>query len=208
MTSSGNLMLHMLYQFLVVTVLVFASLGVAAGIGLIVASAPTLRLFQSVNRWISTRGALRQMEIPRDTDQFSHRRRRWVGGALVVGGLFSAIGLAVGVDAAAVGAAFAKGDASRLVAIAAGAARWFLIIGSAAGVAVGLVLWFSPEGLAKIEKLANRWFSGRQVLRGGDDMNLTLDRLVEAHPVPSGWLLACTALGAAGYAVVLLFARG
>lgn len=207
MTSTGNLMLSMLYQFFVVTALVFAGVGVAAGIGLIVASAPTLQFFRSVNRWISTRGALRQMEIPRDTDQFSHRRRRWVGGALVVGGAFAVVGLA-GVDATAVGATFAKGDASRLVAIAAGTLRWFLILGSAAGVAVGLVLWYSPEGLARIERIANQWFSSRQVMRGGDDMNLTLDRLVEAHPVPSGWLLACTALGAAAYAVVLLFARG
>lgn len=208
MTSNGNLMLSMLYQFFVVTVLVFSGVGVAAGIGLIVASAPTLRFFRSVNRWISTRGALREMEIPRDTDQFSHRRRRWVGGALVVGGVFSVVGLAAGVDAAAVGATFAKGDASRLVAIGAGALRWFLILGGAVGVAVGLTMCFSPEGLARIEKFANQWFSGRQMLRGGDDMNLTLDRLVEAHPVLSGWVLACTALGAAGYAAVLLFARG
>jgi hypothetical protein len=207
MTSNGNLMLQMLYQFFVVTVLVFSGVGVAAGIGLIVASAPTLRFFHSVNRWISTRGVLRPMEIPRDTDRFSHRRRRWVGGALIAGGVFSVFGLAAGVDPAAVGAAFAKGDASRLVAIASGTLRWFLILGSAAGVAVGLVLCYSPDGLARIEKYANQWFSGRQVLRGSDDMNLTLDRLVEAHPAPSGWILACTALGAAGYAATLLFAR-
>jgi len=205
--TTGNLILQMLYQFFVVLVLVFAGVGVAAGIGLVVASAPTLRFFQAMNRWISTRGALRPMEIPRDTDRFSHRYRRWVGGALIAGGIFSAIGLFFGVDAAAVGTAFAKGDASRLVAIAAGTLRWVLILGSAAGVAVGLILCFSPDGLARLEKHANRWFSARQVLRSGDDMNLTLDRLVEAHPGPSGWILTCTALGAAACAVALLFAR-
>jgi hypothetical protein len=207
MITTGNLMLQMLYQFFVVLVLVFAGVGVAVGIGLIVASAPTLRFSHAVNRWISTRGALRPVEIPRDTDGFSHRHRRWVGGALVAGGIFSAIGLAFGVDAAAVGATFAKGDASRLVAIAAGTLRWFLIAGSAAGVLVGLMLCFAPGGLARLEKRANQWVSGRQVLRGGDDMHLTLDSLVEAHPGTSGWILACTALGAAGYAATLLFAR-
>jgi hypothetical protein len=207
MTSNVNLLLQMLYQFFVVLALVFAGVGVAVGIGLIAASAPTLRFFHAMNRWISTRGALRPAEVPRDTDRFSHRHRRWVGGALIAGGIFSAIGLAFGVDAAAVGAAFARGDASRLVAIAAGTLRWFLIVGSAAGVVVGLILCFSPDGLARLEKHANRWFSARRVLRGGDDMNLTLDRLVEAHPGPSGWILTCTALGAAAYAVTLLFAR-
>lgn len=207
MTSYGNLIWQFLFQFFIAVVLVFASVGFAVGIGLIMSSARTLRIFHVMNRWIPTRGALRPMEIPRDTDQFSHRRRRWVGGALIAGGIFSAIGLAAGVDAAAVGAAFAKGDAVRLVAIVAGALRWFLIAGSAAGVVIGLMLCFSPNALATLEKHANQWFSARRMLRGGDDMILTLDRLVEAHPGPSGWILACTTLGAAAYAATLLFAR-
>jgi len=207
MPSNVNLMWQMLFQFFIVVVLVFAGVGFAAGIGLIISSARTLRFFQVMNRWISTRGALRPMEIPRNTDQFAHRRRRWVGGALMGGGIFSAIGLPAGVDAAAVGAALARGDVARLVAIAAGALRWFLIAGSVAGVVIGWMLCFSPGALASLEKYANRWFSARRVLHGGDDMILTIDRLVEVHPVPSGWILACTALGAAAYAATLLFAR-
>jgi len=207
MPSNVNLMWQLLFQFFIVVVLVFAAVGFAVGIGLIISSARTLRFFQVMNRWISTRGALRPMEIPRDTEQFSHRRRRWVGGALIAGGIFSAIGLAVGVDAVAVGAALARGDVARLVAIAAGALRWFLIAGSVAGVVIGWMLCFSPDALASLEKYANHWFSARRVLHGGDDMILTLDRLVEAHPKLSGGILACTALGAAAYAAALLFAR-
>jgi hypothetical protein len=45
------------------------------------------------------------------------------------------------------------------------------------------------------------------MLQGGDDMILTLDRLVEAHPRLSGGILACTSLGALAYAAALLFAR-
>lgn len=207
MPSNVDLIWQLLFQFFIAVVLVFASIGFAVGIGLIVSSARTLRFFHVMNRWISTRGALRPMEIPRDTDQFSHRRRRWVGGALIAGGIFSTFGLAAGVDAAAVGAAIAKGDTARLVAIVAGTLRWFLIVGSVAGVVIGGMLCFSPDALASLEKYANHWFSARRVLRGGDDMILTLDRLVEAHPRLSGWILACTALGAAAYAATLLFAR-
>lgn len=207
MPSNVDLIWQLLFQFFIAVVLVFASIGFAVGIGLIVSSARTLRFFHLMNRWISTRGALRPMEIPRDTDQFSHRRRRWVGGALIAGGIFSTFGLAAGVDAAAVGAAIAKGDTARLVAIVAGTLRWFLIVGSLAGVVIGGMLCFSPDALASLEKYANHWFSARRVLRGGDDMILTLDRLVEAHPRLSGWILACTALGAAAYAATLLFAR-
>lgn len=207
MANDVDLIWQLLFRFFIAAVLVFASVGVAVGIGLILSSARTLRFFRVMNRWVSTRGALRPMEIPRDTDRFSHRRRRLVGGALIAGGVFSTFGLAAGVDAAAVGAAFAKGDMVPLVAIVAETLRWFLIAGSAAGVVIGSLLYFSPGTLASLETYANHWFSVRRVLRGGDDMILTLDRLVEAHPGPSGWILACTSLGAAVYATTLLFAR-
>jgi len=196
-----------LFQFFIAVVLVFASVGFIVGIGLIFSSARTLRFLQMMNRWVSTRGAFRAMDMPRSTEQFSHRNRRWVGWALIAGGIFSTFGLAAGVDAAAVGAAFAKGDQARLVAIVAGTLRWFLIVGSLAGVVVGGMLCFSPDALAILEKYANRWFTARRMLQGGDDMILTLDRLVEAHPKLSGGILACTALGAAAYAAALLFAR-
>jgi len=196
-----------LFQFFITVVLVFASIGFVVGIGLIVSSTRTLRFLQVMNRWVSTRGAFRAMDMPRSTEQFSHRNRRWVGWALIAGGIFSTFGLAVGVDAAAVGAAFAKGDQARLLAIVAGTLRWFLIVGSVAGVVVGGMLCFSPDALATLEKYANRWFTARRMLQGGDDMILTLDRLVEAHPRLSGGILACTALGAAAYAAALLFAR-
>jgi hypothetical protein len=44
----------------------------------------------------------------------------------------------------------------------------------------------------------------RRVVRGWDDLHVSLDRLVEAHPVPAGWLLACTSAAAALCAVVML----
>jgi hypothetical protein len=205
--SRNDLIWQVLFQFFIAVVLVFASVGFIVGIGLIFSSARTLRFLQMMNRWVSTRGAFRAMDMPRSTEQFSHRNRRWVGWALIAGGIFSTFGLAAGVDAAAVGAAFAKGDQARLVAIVAGTLRWFLIVGSLAGVVVGGMLCFSPDALATLEKYANRWFTARRMLQGGDDMILTLDRLVEAHPRLSGGILACTSLGALAYAAALLFAR-
>lgn len=206
MPSPNDLLWQFLFRFFIAVVLVFATAGFAAGVGLIVASTRTLRLFAVMNRWVSTRGAFKALDTPHSTEQFSHRNRRWVGWALIAGGLFAALGLIVGVDAAAVGA-FAKGDMAIVLAIVAGTLKWFLIIGSAAGVVVGILLCFSPDALATLEKHANRWFSPRRGLRGGDDMRLTLDRLVEAHPRPSGWILACTTLGAGVYAVTLLLSR-
>jgi hypothetical protein len=206
MLSPDDMLWQLLFRFCIAVVLVFAAVGLAAGIGLIVASARTLRVFAVLNRWISTRGAFKALDVPRSTEQFSHRNRRWIGGALIAGGLFAALGLFVGVNAAAVGA-FAKGDMAIVLAVVAATLRWFLIVGSLAGVAVGAMLCFFPDALVILEKYANRWVSTRHVVRGADDVHLTLDRLVEAHPGPSGWILACTTLGAGVYALTLLLAR-
>ena len=184
-----------------------AGVGVAVGIGLIVSSARTLRFFQVMNRWVSTRGAFKALDVPRSTEQFSHRHRRWIGWALIVGGIFATFGLLRGFDAAAVSAVFAKGGTAHVLAIVAATLRWFLLLGSVAGVVIGALLCFSPGALATLERQANRWISPRNALRGGDDMRLTLDRLVAAHPALSGWILTCTSLGAVAYSARLLFAR-
>jgi hypothetical protein len=207
MWSFSNLMWLLLFKFLIAVVLVFAAVGVAAGIGLIVSSARTLRFFQVMNRWVSTRGALRAMEIPRDTERLSHRNRRWLGWVLIAGGIFATLGLLFGVNTATFSAAAAKGIMRIFMAIAAGTLKWFLIAGSVTGVLVGYLLCFSPDALAILEKHANRWFSTRRALRGGDDVHPTLDGLVATHPTPSGWILVCTGLGAAAYATILLFTR-
>lgn len=198
---------RILFQFVITLVLVAASVGFAVGIGLIVASARTLRFFEVMNRWVSTREAFRVLDVPHSTEHFWHRHRRWVGWALIVGGIFATFGLVSGFNAAAVGAVFAQRETGPLVTIVAATLRWFLIVGSVAGVVIGAMLCFSPDALAVLERHANRWFSARLALQGGDDMRLTLDRLVAAHPALSGWILSCTSLGAVAYAATLLLAR-
>lgn len=207
MLSPSDLLWQGLFRFFIAVVLVFAAVGFAAGVGLIAASARTLRVFAVMNRWISTRGAFKALDEPRSTEQFSHRYRRWIGAGLIVGGLFAALGLIFGVNVAAFSAALARGDMAILLAIVAATLKWFLIAGSAAGAAVGVMLCFFPDPLASLEKHANRWFSARQAVRGADDQNLTLDRLVAAHPAPAGWILACTSLGAVAYAIALVLSR-
>ena len=198
---------RVLFHFVIAVVLTAAGAGFVVGIGLIVASARTLRFFQVMNQWVSTRGAFRALDVPRSTEQFSHRHRRWIGWALIGGGIFAAFGLFAGFNAAAVGAAFARGGTAHVLAIVAESLRWFLFLGAVAGVVIGTMLCFSPDALATLERYANRWISPRNALRGGDDMRLTLDTLVAAHPALSGWILTCTSLGAAAYAARLLFAR-
>lgn len=207
MIPHSQLIWPLVFRSALAIAMVFGFIAFVLGVGLIVSSAKTTRLLRAMNRWVSIRGAMKPAEVPRDTDQMAHKYRYWVGIPLVLGGLFATYGLVVRISATAVGATFAKGTLASMLAIAADAARWFLVIGSVTGVVIGILLCFSLEALAVVEKHANRWVSPRRAFRGGDDMHPTLDNLVEAHPGSSGWIFACTGLGVAVFAAFLLFAR-
>jgi len=204
MASYSNQMWQLLVQFLMVSFLVVAVAGLAVGIGLIVSIPRTLHLFQLLNRWVSTRHVLKPVEVPHETDRIAHSYQRWLAGGFVLGGVISGFGLAAGFDASAISAVVAEQRFVPVVAIAVESAKWFLIIGSGFGVVVGAMLLFYPNAELTLERYANRWVSSRQIARGGDDMHLNLDKLVEAHPMPAGWIIACTSAAAVIFGIIML----
>jgi hypothetical protein len=204
MASYGNLMWQLLVQFLMVSFLVVAVAGLAVGIGLIVSSQRTGQLFQILNRWVSTRHVLKPVEVPHEIGRVAHSYQRWLAGCFVLGGLISIFGLAAGFDASAVSAVVAEQRYAPVVAVALESAKWFLIIGSGFGVVVGVMLLFYPNAELTLERYADRWVSSRQMARGGDDMHMILDRLVETHPKPAGWIIACTSAAAVVFGLLML----
>ena len=204
MAAYSNLMWQLLVQFLMVSFLVVSVAGLAVGIGLIVSSQRTVQLFQLLNRWVSTRHVLKPVEVPHETERVAHSYQRWLAGAFVLGGLISIFGLAAGFDVSAVSAAVAEKRFVPVVAIAVESAKWFLIAGGVFGVVVGAMLLFYPNAELTLERYANRWVSSRQMARGGDDMHMTLDRLVEAHPKPAGWIIGCTSAAAVIFGCLML----
>jgi hypothetical protein len=204
MASFNSLLSQSIVQVAIVMFVVVAVTGLAAGVGLIVSSQRTVRLLDSMNRWVSTRHALRSLEVPRDTERMSHLHQRWLAGGFVVGGLISVFGLALGYDASAISVAVAEKRFAPLVAIALESVKWFLIVGSVFGVVVGGMLLFYPNAESALERFANQWVSSRQAARTGDDMHMPLDRLVGAYPKIAGWIIACTSVAAVIFGIVML----
>jgi hypothetical protein len=204
MGATSNLMWQLLVQFLIVLFLVVAVSGLAVGFGLIASSPKMAQYFHVLNRWVSTRHVLRPVEIPVDTERVTHRHYRWLAGGFVLVGLISIFGLLAGLDATAVSATFAAKRFAPVVAIAVESAKWVLIVGSAFGVVVGAMLLFYPNAEGMLERFANQWVSPRRVTRSWDDMRMTLDTLVEAHPKPAGWIITCTSVAAVICAIIML----
>src|SRR5688500_18629878 len=159
---------------------VFLLLGSAfsavVGLALILRQRTTIEAFARMNRWVSTRRALKPLEIPRQTGQLLVGKGRIVAGLVfALCGAYAAFAL-VSVDAARLVPALGVGGGfSPLADIAIRSARWTLILGCAAAGLGGVVLLFLPSAWQRVEAGANRWYSTRRAVAGADTMIVPLD---------------------------------
>lgn len=196
---------HWAVQFLVVLFLVGGLMTLAVGVGLIVGRAGTLRFLVAMNRWVSTRRAFKPLEVTRDTRQGVQMHRRWLAVVFIAGATFSLFGLATWFDARAV--SFVFGLDARPSSVASWlveSVRWVLIVGNLTAIVIGIMLGFFPDALAALEARGSRWYSDRQLVKGGDAMNLSLDNWVAASPRAAGWLITVAGLVLVGnYGIML-----
>lgn len=195
--SRNPLVEQLILTSLVAFLLVVSLLGLAVGIGLIARSPAMLRFIGVMNRWVSTRRALKPLEVPRNIEVSTPSAGRWLGLALVVLGAYSFVVLALKIGA--------WRGSSPLAGIAIDFARWFLIVGTFAGVVTGILLLFFPGAWRSVELHANRWYSTRRLVAAGDQMHLPLDRIVEAFPRSSGLVIAALSLISIVASGILLF---
>lgn len=181
-------------------------LGIAVGLGLLLRGAATLRFFDTMNRWISTRRTLKPLEIPRYVGSPTARKPRWNGAVLLIAGAYVAIALwqldGAKMAALAHGARYAVATEILLKTI-----RWSMVAGGLAAGAVGVMLLFFPRVYLGFEARANHWYSTRQAFTGGDTAHMTLDRWVAAYPRFAGAAIASLSVVATLGFVALLLAR-
>jgi hypothetical protein len=204
----NNVIGQILVPSVILFFLIWAVIGIAVGVGLIVSSATMLRIFGATNRWVSGRHGSRWLAIPRDIGPFVHRYHRWVGIVFVIGAAYAMFGLLTATDIdRAVAAIGVKSVARPYAAWIAESVKWFLVVGSAIAIVVGILLGFLPRALGMLESRLNQWVSTRQLGDGGDTMHLAIDRWVETHPRSAGWIITAGSLVVAVNAALMLFSR-
>jgi len=192
----------------VLTLLAGGIAGAALGIGLVLRPACTLAFIGRMNRWVSTRRALKPLEIPRSVEPSASAgaRQPLFGAFLVLGGATVIYVLALRLQLPRV--SIAAGPGPVLWAIAVDTIRWILITGSAAGVMLGLLLLFAPARYAAVTARLNYWYSTRKLISPtGDAMRVTLEPKVEGNPRVAGWLIAAASLAVTLAMATLLFTR-
>jgi hypothetical protein len=188
--------LRVLDQLLVPFFLLFLFVGslggLALGGGLLLRTAATLQFMQGMNRWISTRRATRELELPRQMLLPS----KWLGVFLLIcGGVAGYLLFArVHVPQAALSLANPRFG----TALAVESAKWLLIAGCVAALVLGFMTLFLPDALAKLQERMNRWVSTRAMVPADSErMRTPLDLLVETHPRAAGWIIALASLAVA-----------
>ncbi len=180
-------------------------IGVVIGVGLLLAAKDTVGFFRRMNRRVSMRRTARPLEIPRDIEGTPGRRMPLVGVAYLLGGAYSAVVLFTQLDAARAVQVLGVKENPITFEVLLNALRWFLIVGGLAAVVFGAMLLFAPQAWRALEVRANRWYSTRQLMRGGDEYHEGLDRLVEAFPRAAGVVLCATSMVASVAFAILLF---
>jgi hypothetical protein len=171
--------------------------GTLLGCALVFRSAATLRFMQRMNSWVSTRQALKPLEMPHSVEPppGPGGRRPRLGVFLLVGGAIAVYFLIVRLDFAR--SPYVPGvDLVRwfLSGLALEATKWILVAGSAFAALIGLLMLVSPGRLAAFEARLNQWHSSRSLLIADEKMHLPLEPHVEAHPSAAGWTIAAASL--------------
>src|SRR5262245_53002960 len=136
---------QLIVPFFLLFILIGSLGGLVLGAGLLWRTAATLRFIQGMNRWVSTRRATRELEVPRE----GLRRSRWLGAFLVAGAAFSCYFLLVRLQIPR--AALSAADPRFAMALVIDATRWVLIVGCVIAFAMGVLVLFAPATLARLE---------------------------------------------------------
>ena len=159
-------LLALLERVIVPTLVIFLLLGSAAstvlGLALVFRTTQALAFMRSMNRWVSTRRALKQAELPRTVGVATRRGRIALALFLLCGGVFALWFLLLRLEIPR--AALVLGVNLKrwfITGVALQTMKWFLVAGSVLALAVGVLILFFPGRLAAIEARMNRWYSTR-----------------------------------------------
>jgi len=201
---SDPMWLQLLAPALKVVFLSVSLVGIGLGVCLIVRSESTLRSLHGMNHWVSSRRAMKPLEVPRNVEPVARSGRRGIGIVVAAIGIYSFIVLALQFDPAKLAAVLGQQPRFSIASVAIDSARWLLIAGSALAALVGIMMLFAPRALSALESVGNRWISTRHLVMGGDTMHLPLDHLAEHYPRAAGSFITGLSLAAAAASVILL----
>jgi hypothetical protein len=175
-------------------------LGVVIGILLLVDSERVMRWNYVLNKWYSTRQAMRALDRPIDLKRPFYRWHRVLGAVVFAASLYTLDVLVFGFHTSALVRALRGTADPALLALILDTVRLFLSAGNIAALVAAAVLVFRPSLLKGVEAWGDRQYSGRVATKPLDIMRYQPDDFTRRRPKLVGGLLVLGSL----YVVVTL----
>lgn len=185
--------LKFLSQIVNQSILIFLALGAAfgllAGLLLVFDSARAFRISERMNRWVSTRAAVRPLEEHRSISRPLYRMHRLVGALICAGALYSLIVLGMPSGGSAISKSLSGIGPERFSAWLSESLRYILLAGNFGALLFGLVFIVRPSALKSLEAWADRRISERKAIKPLEQMRMSADQLARRHPRTIGVLV-------------------
>ncbi|HYW04023.1 MAG TPA: hypothetical protein VFA86_08775 [Gammaproteobacteria bacterium] len=184
--------------------LAIAALAFAAVVGawLLVHPGSLLRADRSTGRWISTRRALRFLEVPHRWERFFYRHHRVFGAIIFLGSAYCLWAYVFRYDPARMEHVIAGSPAAEAMGWLLPAVEVIYVVLTVLTLVAGAIFYLRPSLLKGFEAAANTWVSTRRLGRGLEHESHAVQRLAGGMPRLVGLLV----LGLSLYSIVVLAA--
>lgn len=183
-----------LQQSIFVFLLLGSVFSLAAGLLLLFNSEKAFRIGEWMNRWVSTRAALRPLEEQHSISRPLYRMHRLVGTLICAGALYALIVLGTPYGEMAIVKSLSGIGPPRFASWISESLRIVLLVGNLGALLFGLVFIVRPSALKGLEAWADRRISARQATKPLEEVRLTTDRFARAHPRLVGAIVAVGSL--------------
>lgn len=189
---------------LVVAWLAIAALAFAAAVGvwLLVHPGSLLRADRSTGKWISTRRALRFLELPHRWERFFYRHHHVFGAIIFLGSGYCLWAYLFRYDPAGMQCMIAGTPAADAMGWLLPAVEVIYVVLTVLTLVAGAIFYLRPSLLKGFEAAANTWVSTRRMGRGLERESHAVERFVGGMPRLVGLLV----LGLSLYSILVLAA--
>lgn len=194
MASYSAFLSQIVQQTIFIFLLLGSAFALVAGLMLLFDSQRAFRIGKRLDRWVSTRKAIRPLEEYHSISRPLYRMHRMVGMLICAGALYALVVLATPEGGAAVTKSLSGLGPVRFASWISDSLRIILLTGNAAALLFGLVFIVRPSSLRSLEAWADRRISPREPTKTLEQMHLAPDQFARMHPRLIGGLVTAGSL--------------
>lgn len=169
----------MMVAWLAIAALAFAAL---VGLWLVLHPASLLRVERRSGTWISSRRALRFLEVPHHWERFFYRHHRAFGAVIFLGSAYCLWAYLFRYDPARLQQVLGRGALAGPLGWLLPAMQLIYVLLSVLTLVAGAIFYLRPSLLKGFERVANTWVSTRRLGRNLDRESHALQGLVSGMP--------------------------